>query len=219
VDPAAASETPLAFQQHGVVIEGSINPAIFQPRWMASVGVIAFDDADAADPPLVSPGVTTFRTPRLSVQVTTDRAVFVTGGMELADLIGLVEKLLQLLPHTPITSVEIVHECHAPMNVSRWGALSPRFVVASTIEQVVPGAELVGLELERDDDDDSMLRVFVEPSGEVEGGTYLRVQREFVIDDVEQGSAGLACRLLNQHWTASLQTATNILGRLVEATP
>jgi hypothetical protein len=213
-----AAGSPQALQHHGVVLEGRLNPAIFQPRWLAAVGVIPMADADAVEDPLVSPGVATFRTPALSVQVTSERAVFRSrdGQATPQELARVVLHVFKELPHTPITSIDLVHEFDLPAATLRWEDAAENLLPAQNRETVLPGAELTSLTLECDGDDGSFVQVVIEPSDAEQDGVYVRVHREYVLEDAASGSAVQARGLLEQHWDSSLEEASTIIGRMAD---
>jgi hypothetical protein len=218
VPDTRAADIRDAFGQHGVVLEGSINPAIFQPRWLAAIGVMPFDEADAADPAIVSASVTAFRTSRLSVQVTSERAVFRTrrNGLGADGLGEIVSRILSELPHTPITSIDLVHMAHVPLHLINWPDAKGALVSVPVADAVLPGSDVAMLQLETHANDGSLVEVLVEPSHRTEGAMYMRVHREFSLEPVDTGSAGQALDLLNAHWQSSLEEASTILARMVE---
>jgi hypothetical protein len=217
VPDAPLADVSQAFRQHGVVLEGRINPAIFQPRWLAAIGVIPLAEADAAEPPVVSASVTAFRTPRLSVQVTSERAVFRTRGDALTapELATIVHEIFTQLPHTPITSLDLVHEAHVPVELVTWSAARRSLVPEQTVAAVLPGSALGFVQLEMHADDGALVQVLVEASANIVEAMYVRVHREFTLEPVDSESVAQALDLLDARWGASLDEASTILARMV----
>ncbi|MEA2390213.1 MAG: hypothetical protein QOK31_322 [Solirubrobacteraceae bacterium] len=114
---------------------GSFNPAIFHPRWLADKELIAGNAADdALEKTVVSPQMATFTADWLSVQVTVQQAVFATveEGREL-ELRDLALGVFDVLPETPIGALGINGDVHFRVQSEEaWHALGDKFLPRET---------------------------------------------------------------------------------------
>src|SRR4051794_9277761 len=121
----AMSGDPAALRLPSVEFEGQFNPAIFQPHWLASIGVLDEAAAEDAKPPVVTPEVALVRAPRLEVQITHRLAMLRgVGGLSTNELRDIAIRVFEQLPHSPISSVDMIQEAQLPPSVARWGNIS-----------------------------------------------------------------------------------------------
>ena len=118
---------------------GQINPAIFQPSWLASIGILEAAEAADATPPIVSPELTV-GLENLMVQVTHER-VLVRGRSETYTADGLrdlVARLFTELRHTPISSLDMVHDAHLEAGRAGW-YFAAHFADEALASRILPG--------------------------------------------------------------------------------
>ena len=178
-------------------------------------------EADDAQP-LVSPELTVVRAKRMILQVTHERLLLRGRGSRMSEgeLREATLRLFAELPHTPISTIDLVHEAQIPPEVVNWGTFADRMARTDAIAKLVPAAELAGAELQRTyEEDGALLNVVLEPSIQLEHGLYFRVHREYEVPDPEGvRSASRAMAILKAHWETSLRNATTLLEGLVAMT-
>lgn len=200
-----------------ILLEGSLNPAIFQPRWMAAIGALDEREAEDAELRIVSPAMTYFSTKHLVVQVTTNSGLFRTrSGNEPDGLRDLTVRIFRELPHTPVKSFEIAHMRHLASAQGSWQPLANQLVVSQSIDTLMTGGSLSSIELACPANDrGGVLEMVLEPSSELEAGIYCRTQARFELADTDPNSARDAIDLLLDRWddfmTADKQIAASVL--------
>jgi hypothetical protein len=203
-------------------LEGQFNPAIFQPQWLAAIGVITPGEAEDARPPVVTPELALIRTRRLEVQVTHQRAVVRgLGGRSSDELRDVVLTLFETLSHSPISAVDMIHEAQIPPSTARWDTLAGRLANLNEGERLVPGGTFGRLELERTfEDDGATLTLLLEPSMRFEDGVYVRLHREYEVPDPESvGSAERAMQVIRNHWETSVEGLSTIIKSIASIAP
>jgi hypothetical protein len=208
---------------HSVVLEGKLNPAIFQPFWLASLSIIEPTEAEEAKPPLVSPEVALVRTARLSLQVTHERLVVKGRSNAASDrqlACEVAARLLQALPHTPISSMDMVHQIHLPAGLASWQSLAARLASSEAIGRLLPGGRLEEFRLDRREHDGALVTLVLEPSNKMDEGTYMRLHREYEAHDPDAlGTAAWAEEMLKEHWAASVTFAGEITAAVESYVP
>lgn len=113
-----------------VVMLGAFNPAIFQPEWLARYGLIAPEEADAAEVNIISGEVTHFSTDLFDIQVTHDQFIASTArAPSFGMLQDLVVGIFVTLRHTPVVRMGINRDVHFRMaSEEAWHALGHRLV-------------------------------------------------------------------------------------------
>jgi len=89
-----------------IVLVGNFNPAIFQPTWLASKGLIRESEATSASIEVIHPEIAQFRAGWLHLAVTTTKFVASTSDpAHRAPLRDLVMGIFELLDQTPTSCI------------------------------------------------------------------------------------------------------------------
>ncbi len=99
-----------------IVANGSFNPAIFHPAWLAKEGIITADEDAAAEIEIVHSEIARFNFSGVSIDVQSERFVIkmdVEPFVRAADLFYLI--FGEKLPHAPVRSVGINFIAHASL--------------------------------------------------------------------------------------------------------
>jgi hypothetical protein len=124
-----------------VVGAGPFNPAVFQPRWLRDTQLITEELEKAATEGLVvSDQITTFVAGWLTVQATTEKAIFATveEGHE-GDLRDFAANIFEILGQAPILAVGINHDAHFYVeSVEAWHEIGDLFLPKDQWEAVFP---------------------------------------------------------------------------------
>jgi hypothetical protein len=202
-----------------VVMLGSFNPAIFQPEWLARYGLIATDEADAAEVQIVSGEVTLFSTDLFDVQVTHDQFVASTARVPSFGMLqDLVVGIFDRLRHTPVVRIGINRDVHFRMaSQEAWHALGHRLVPPGLWSSFLksPGMRTVVIQALRPDDRAGNVVLRVEPSLRVHPGIYIQQNDHFELDD-KMKDAGQALDVLRSDWTSSLKRAEEAFSRIFD---
>src|SRR5580700_8662375 len=87
-----------------VVMIGSFNPAIFQPRWLGTQGLIRPEEAESAKITTIQAVVADFSTEWFQLQALQNRFQLVSEDpRQYAPLRDLAGAIFAVLPHTPVT--------------------------------------------------------------------------------------------------------------------
>ena len=182
----------------GVVLVGSLNPAIFTPAWFALHGLLPESAAESAELEVAHPQLTRFSTDWLRLQVTTDRFMAESAQapyIRVRDLVVRVFK--EHLDHTPLRAMGINRNVHF-----RVAGSTERDRIGRTLAPVAPwGRYAQDLDLEGENGGmtsitmsqlqfkgrpaGGQVNVTVEPSnriGEGRSGVYVRVNDHFSVD-------------------------------------
>jgi len=103
----------LKFRSANIVLRGAFNPAIIQPRWLASEGLLHSEEAKAAEIGIIHPEIAQFKTDWLKVTVRRDHFQALTENEAYYEsLRDTVIGVFSLLRHTPLKALGINQELH-----------------------------------------------------------------------------------------------------------
>ena len=223
-----------------IVGNGTFNPAIVHPLWLAQKGLIPLDAAEYATQPIegrqmvVSPQIASFVADWLVVQITQLQAIVSTvdQGRE-KDLRDFAIGLFRLLPETPVDAIGINSDSHIRTeSVEKWHALGDRFVPKEFWESLFTGGDwkprpdgkLVGMrvmavEVAREDQSaPGHVRIELAPSLRIAPpGVYLGVNSHFTLTDgARRANAEDAARVLAKHWVSTRELELRLLQAVLE---
>jgi hypothetical protein len=192
-----------------IVMIGSFNPAIFQPRWLGAQHLIRPEEAESAKITIIQAEVADFSTEWFQLQVLQNRFVLTSADpRQYAPLRDLAGAIFAMLPQTPVTALGLNRSFHFKMpSVDSWHrighVLAPKDPWNSIMEG--PGLRSMLIEGRRKQVDGGVLRIKVEPSTQVEYGLYVAVNEEFKSPgNGESEAARWAAESLAEHWDAIL---------------
>jgi len=96
-----------------LVLTGNFNPSILQPRWMAVIGLLGGEEAEAAKVTVIAQDAAIFEVGDwLGIQVTPERFQAMGPFSHALKIRDLVAGLFLVLEHTPVTQVGINRAMH-----------------------------------------------------------------------------------------------------------
>jgi hypothetical protein len=131
------------FKEHeaSIVVVGQLNPAIFQPEWLAQHGLISTPDLDSTKIELIHPDIALFDLPWARIDVRQD--LFSLRSKDAAYfpmLKDLAIGIFQLLEHTPVRAVGINSILQfIAKNSNEWHRVGNRLVPKNIWEQYYDG--------------------------------------------------------------------------------
>jgi hypothetical protein len=165
-----------------IVMLGSFNPAIFQPRWLAVQKLIRPEEGENAKITTVQAELADFSTEWFQLQVLQHRFQITSQDpRQYAPLRDLAGGIFAILPHTPITALGLNRSFHFKMpSVESWhgigNLLAPKDPWSPIME--APGLRSLNMEGRRKQADGGILHVKVEPSVRVEHGLFVDINEE-----------------------------------------
>jgi hypothetical protein len=195
-----------------IVMIGSFNPAIFQPRWLGTQQLIRPEEAENAKITIVQAEVADFSTEWFQLQVLQNRLSLSSADpRQYSPLRDLAAAIFAILPHTPITAIGLNREFHFQMPSSEaWHGighlLAPKEPWGPIME--APGLRSMTMQGRRKQGGEGILRIKVEPSLKVEHGLYVGINEEFrsAIGDGSEGAQWVPDRLA-EYWDATMRFA------------
>ena len=169
-----------------IVLLGSFNPSIFQPRWLGAQGLLRAEEAENAKIAVVKNDIADFSTGWLHVQVLQDRLMMQTEDpRQFLPLRDFAVGILNLLPHTPTHALGLNKFAHYKMDsVEAWHAIGDALAPKQPWKGIMasrPGLLSILIGGRREDSSTSVLRVKVEPSppAKLQYGVYIDINEEY----------------------------------------
>lgn len=223
-----ADPTP-AIESASVVLVGSFNPAILQPRWLADQNLIRLEEAtqaeDTKDGFVISPELTVVRLSWLEIQVAADRFVATTtDSSQFRTLREFVTGLFELLEHTPVTAMGLNRHLHIELPATTtWQAIEGAFAPRTSLRSVFQGKEetdipfLMTLAVRgwRAGSSAEHLNVKIEPSKRIQEGLYLETNEHYTF--AKNARASAAMDILREDWDSAQGYALPLAARIIEA--
>lgn len=201
-----------------IVLLGSFNPAIFQPMWLASHGLIRREEAEQADGLVFSPEVAAYKTDWLTLKVTRNRFEAVSEDPAHAQpLRDLVLSVFTILEHTPLRQMGINRHVHYRMDSEeRWHRFGHFLVGKEPWKSVIddPGTRSLTIQGRRVDAPDAIIQFVVEPSLKVRPGVYFSFNEHYVIAKDEPGQKLM--QALAKSWESAHAYASLIAEHLLQ---
>jgi len=193
-----------------IVLIGSFNPAIFQPRWLGSQQLIRPEEAEHAKITVIQAEVADFSTEWFQLQVLQNRfQVASADPRQYSPLRDLAAAVFTILPHTPVKLLGLNRQFHFRMPSSdAWHGLGHLLAPKEPWDAILeaPGLRSMLMEGRRSEAKGGTLRVKVEPSAKAEHGLYIEVNEEFKSPSgIEFDGAQWIPDRLAEHWDAVLK--------------
>jgi hypothetical protein len=194
------------------VMIGSFNPLIFQPRWLATQGLIRQEEADSAKPLIIQQEIAHFSAEWFELQVLADRFTLVARDAEhLEPARDLVLGLMRILPHTPVSVLGLNKLTHTKMpSEDIWHKLGHLLAPKDHWDGIVarPGMRILQIQGSRPDLEGPILRIKVEPSLKVTPhGVYIEVNQEHKSEVENPQGCEWALSCIQEHWDSFLRYA------------
>jgi hypothetical protein len=203
-----------------VVLVGALNPAIFQPAWLAAQKLISEGEAREAKVNIISPQAADITFLDFGLQVLQNRLTLRTIDISKAAKISdLIVGLLTSLPHTPITASGVNHSLHVPVGTEKvchkiGDLLAPKEPVWESLYEK-PGMLSVSIQSVRSGENPFHINVTVQPSGLIPYGMYVGSNFEFKATR-EVGSAFEVIEFIRTNWDEATKEARRVAERIFE---
>lgn len=198
------------FDGASIVMIGSFNPAIFQPRWLGAQHLIRPEEAESAKITIIQAEVADFSTEWFQLQALQNRFQIVSADpRQYAPLCDLAQAIFAILPHTPVKTLGLTRSFHFKMpSIESWHAIGHLLAPKDPWHSIMgePGLRSMLIQGRRKEADGGVLLIKVEPSIKVEHGLYVEVNEEFKApgDNESEGARWVPDRLA-EHWDAILK--------------
>jgi hypothetical protein len=200
-----------------IVLEGSINPAIFTPAWLQSEGLAGAEDVEKADVKFIDANLSRFDIGHCRVEARRDR-VTVASGKALETyrpLADFVQGILEVLVHTPIKGIAMSRVVHSRLPEGRWEALAKSLIASDTWGKVLDDPGLETLTVVSRKADGATIEASVEASRLVPGGMYAVATRRVQWPDPMHTGRGARDALdALEQWSDWLEEANALLAKL-----
>lgn len=204
-----------------IVLVGNFNPAIFQPTWLASKGLIRESEATSASIEVIHPEIAQFRAGWLHLAVTTTKFVASTADpAHRAPLRDLVMGIFELLDQTPTTRLGLNRSVHVDLTDDEtWHGLghlvAPKEPWAGILEK--PGMRVLLMEGDRRDKRPGRTFFRVEPSQKFPHAAFIDVNSEYQPADPERpnGNTAYFVGCIREDWDRVIGEAQAAIETLV----
>jgi hypothetical protein len=203
-----------------IIMTGSFNPAIFQPRWLEAQRLIRTEEAENAKITTIQAQVADFSTEWFQLQVLQQRFIVITvDPRQYGPLRDLAMGVFAILGHTPVTKMGINRHFHfATPSIDAWHKIGHKLAPKEPWHEIMKGPGLRSLLMQgrREETGKDVLHIKVEPSLKVTQGVYVEVNEEFAApsDDPGEGALWVPSCLATQ-WDSFLQFAENAAQKIL----
>lgn len=202
------SAPTLVVDQAIAVVVGHFNPAIFQPTWLATQGLIASELAADAKLNMIHPSVSSFRAGWLELEVTEQRLRAATSDASCFVLLrDFAAGAMKVLEHTPVRMCGINRAMHFSVSSEEaWHRFGHTLVPKSHWNDLLadPGTRTVAVEGRRASTTAKYTRVTIEPSPREIALHGVKFDfNEHYEQDSDATSAAFAWSILNEQWDAA----------------
>ncbi len=199
-----------------IVLVGNFNPAIFQPSWLGTHGIVRAEEAEASTVNLITSEVTSFSTEWLALQSTRDRFQVSTSDVRYFDrLVEVVLSAFTLLEHTPVHKLGINRDMHFPASIeyrNRFAEiLAPKVHWRRVFGE--PLLETLIMQGRRENSESNLVRLTIQPSLRVPLGIYIGSNEHFEAQGEQTPQKIL--RLLAESWTNAQTYAKGVAEELL----
>lgn len=214
-----AMKYDIELQEHSIVAVGNLNPAIFQPAWFASEGLISPREAQVAVGPgvIISDQATLFQVDWLRVQVVPDRfAVATENEAYYRHLHDLFASTFSRLIHTPVKALGINYRCHYRFDGGAlWHDISKDFAPTDLWSNQLNAPQMRSLTMkgERPSGPRGYVEITVEPSLRVKNGMYVDINNHYDLTEEELGCRAML-RVLESEWSDTFQEYKTVIDKM-----
>ena len=218
-------------KQYSIVALGNFNPEMFQPQWFCRQGIISQEDADFAvdqnssSPLIVTPQITLFRTPQMTVQIATKRFEVKAEKEPLITLIDFISKTFENLGAYSIPAFGFNYIANYEMKsveeYHRIGdKLAPKGFWEDLLEDEITGNDrksgLVSLQMKKKKkNSDDYILFTLQGSPFVTNAFMLSCNDHNTMSDENQ-SAEYVIELINKRYEEAFDNMSNLQVKLME---
>lgn len=210
-------------EQHGnaLLLEGSFNPKIFQPAWLAAQSLIREAEFESADIQILHEEVVAFTIDWARLEVRRDQlTVLSTPKSETPEQVrDLVLGMIQILDHTPVYSVALQFFAHyalkdqAERDKLGWTLVPPDPFKDNLQRPGMRTLKVLGRRPGAAEDDEDRVAVVIEPSARIRpNGVYVNVSDHYSLAEPSDSNVGAepAIGCIEERWKDSMHRARNI---------
>lgn len=210
--------TQLKLEGLSVVFRGPFTPAAFQPKWLATLGLLRETEAEEAKIEVIHNSVAVFKTSWLVFQATDDYLNLSTTEVSMYEpLRDLGISILRLFPASQLIAMGINVDLHYMVETrSAFDRVGNMLVPKERWAKVLPKPGMLTLTVQhpRPDDLDGNINVRVEPSNRMPEnvvGVFVNINDHYNLKGMAEKTKVDANKsaqdILQQHWQASLERA------------
>ena len=207
----------IELQEHSIVAVGNLNPAIFQPAWFASEGLIGHREARAAAGGMISAQAALFQVDWLRVQVLPDRfAVTTENEAYYRHLHDLFASTFSRLVHTPVKALGINYRCHYRFaGGAPWHDISKDLAPTDLWSNLLHAPRMRSLTMQgaRPSGPRGYVEITVEPSLPVDNGIYVDINNHYDLTEEDLGCRAML-RVLESEWSDTFQKYKTVIERI-----
>ena len=206
-----------------IVMLGSFNPTIFQPRWLGAQHLIRAEEAENANIATIQTELADFTTDWFHLQVVQSRFQIVClDPRRYGPLRDLVAGMFTILPHTPVTALGMNRNFHFEMSsVDTWHALGHLLAPKEFWNPILEAPGLRSMQIQgrrKEEKDGGVVLVKAEPSVRIQPGLFVEVNEEFKPLDKEKSEsegASWVPQCLASHWDSILEFSESVASNLL----
>lgn len=202
-----------------IVLLGSFNPAIFQPRWLGRQNLVAEGEAEEATVEVIHPDRASFEIGSwLKVQVFHDRFEASTSAARALPLRDFVVGLFETLEHTPVNVVGLNRLMHFRMESQKArDAIGYHLAPPTAWPTKLHDSKMVTVRMQAQRPEGA-LTITVEPSFTIRDvGVFVGANEQFSVPIPERDGAVRALELLQTHFDASVHSARELAEEIVRS--
>lgn len=204
-----------------LVVEGAFNPLIVQPDWLLAQGLIDQKDRETvldSKEMMVTPEFVAARFPWLVIEVARDSVYLsTTRESETPDRVRqLAIGMFSSLPHTPITSINVMYNWHLDVDPDRWAELIDAVAPPTRFAELLGQVEFDTLR-QQATYEDHRAAITLQPSRLDGYVAFLQVDSEWPVPEDLAQNAEHALFLLDRYWDDVRSNAQNVRDALFEA--
>lgn len=198
-----------------IVMVGSFNPAIFQPMWLSSQGLVSREHAESAKIATIQNQISEFSTGSFWLQVFPERLTLqATDPLQYAPLRDLAYGIVGLLPHTPVKAVGLNRNFHMrSLSEDAWhrvgNNITPKNLWTPLLDR--PGMLSLWMQGYRKGEGGPLTRVRIEPSGKTRPGVFVETNEEYKGEESETVNAQWISEILSRHWDSAMSYSEEVV--------
>lgn len=207
-----------------IILQGSFNPRILQPAWLAAQGLIRDAESENAAIRIVHEQVVSFSLEWANLEVEHDRlAVSSTPKSGTPEQVrDLALGAIEILDHTPVYGVGLQFFGHyaledqAARDKLGWTLVPPKPFEGQLAQAGMRSLQMAGRRAADDSGGDGVL-VTIEPSALITpNGVYLAVLDQYAVADSSEANVGssFAVECIKSQWEPSLKRAEAIASEI-----
>jgi hypothetical protein len=200
-----------------IVLAGNLNPAIFQPIWLAQHGIVTQEEAENATIEIIRPEIATYDLNPFRFTVQPERFQIETlrpdQSFRMSEIVG---QIFRILSETPVRQMALHRTMHFKLgSTEEWHNIGHRLVPKDSWRGIMedPGMLSVIVKGTRVSRDSKFFQVQCEPSRKVEHGLYVQTTEHF---DNPTASALWVEEVLTKSWGEAQSYALTAAQKLIE---